>query len=84
MLNSSFASSPAILITPDMVIDAFQKGKAASIDQISAEHFIFGPQDRLAGILAPLFTSMIKIHYVPPIFSTSFVIPIPKSRQGTL
>ena len=25
---------------------------------------------------------MIKIHFVPPIFSTSFVIPFPKSRQG--
>ena len=44
-----------------MVVNAIQSlafKKAAGPDGLSAEHFVYGPVDSLASILAPVFQAM--------------------------
>ena len=55
--------------------------KAPGPDHLYPEHFYHGPIDYLAQLLAPLFQAMISFHYVPPVFISSFILPIPKSRS---
>ncbi len=63
-------------------LPSLSKGKAAGRDAISDEHFLLGPRAELASALAPLFSTMIKLHYVPLAFTQLFILPIPKTRKG--
>ncbi len=86
-IYSSPPSNDVLLTTSEMIeaaLKSLSKGKAAGMDMLSAEHFLLGSRLQLAAVLAPLFTAMVQLHVVPPAFSTSFVIPIPKSRAGPL
>ncbi len=55
--------------------------KAQGPDQLFPEHFFHSLTDPFANLLAHLFQAMISLHYVPPSFTHSYIIPIPKGRS---
>ena len=84
LIHSSDTVDLDDVITPDQVLHAIQKlsiRKAVGPDHLSAEHFINGPVDALSSLLAPLFSAMIRTHYVPPSFTISHIIPLLKGKS---
>ena len=84
LLSNSSIDHPPVIITCDMVVNAIQSlafKKAAGPDGLSAEHFVYGPVDSLATILALVFQAMISSHYIPHSFRLAYIVPILKGRS---
>ena len=60
------------------IVDSLNKGKAAGIDTLTAEHLQYSHPIVLS-ILSKLFNLMIAYHHVPNEFGVGITIPIPKS-----
>ena len=83
ILSTSSPSLQGAPVTSELVQKAIKSlalRKASGPDQLFAEHFTHGPTAGLSKILAPLFQAMLRLHYVPPSFTSSFVIPTVKGR----
>ena len=79
LLSNSSIDHPPVIITCDMVANAIKSlafKKAAGPDGLSAEHFVYGPVDSLATILALVFQAIIF-----PILS-AWPTLFPSSRVG--
>ena len=62
------------------VITDLKRGKAASIDGLSAEHLLFC-HPALSVVPAKLFQLMIICSYVPDGFRYSYIVPLPKPKS---
>ena len=62
------------------IVDNLQRGKAAGLDGICAEHIKFSFPS-LHCILSILFKLMLTYHYVPHAFCVSFTVPLPKLKD---
>jgi len=62
------------------VIADLKRGKAAGIDGLSAEHFLFC-HPALSVVLAKLFQLMMICSYVPDGFRYSYIVPLPKPTE---
>jgi len=62
------------------VISDLKRGKAAGIDDLSAEHVLFS-HPILHLILTKLFQLIMLYHYVPDGFRYSYVVPLPKLKD---
>ena len=61
----------------DEIIFHLEKGKAAGLDGLTAEHLKFS-HPIVTSLLSKLFRLMLKINYVPAGFGLGVTIPIPK------
>ena len=64
----------------DTSIRGLKRGKAADLDELTAEHLIHS-HPALCSVLYRLFNSMIKHNVVPSGFGSSYTIPIPKNSS---
>jgi len=62
------------------VVATLNRGKAAGIDGLSAEHLIFS-HPSLRVILAKLFQMILSYSYIPHGFRYSYIVPLPKTRD---
>ena len=62
------------------VIANMNRGKAAGLDGISAEHLQYS-HDILSVVLSKLFNMMILINYVPASFGQSYTVPLLKNSN---
>ena len=62
----------------DSIIRGLNKGKAAGVDHLTAEHVQFS-HPVLISILSMLFNLMLKYEYVPNAFGVGVIVPIPKN-----
>jgi hypothetical protein len=62
------------------IVDDLQRGKAAGLDSISAEHLQFG-HIILSCVLAKLFNLMLLVSHVPRDFGLSYTVPLPKIKD---
>ena len=64
----------------DRIISQLKRGKAAGIDNISAEHLQFS-HPILSSLLVKLFNLMLEYRYIPESFGRNYIVPIPKPRD---
>jgi len=67
----------------DKAITDLKRGKAASLDGLTAEH-LQACHPILVSILVKLFNMMLICEYVPDAFGNGLSIPLPKSLSGSL
>lgn len=63
----------------DSIIRNLDRGKAAGHDGLTAEH-LQNCHPALISLLTTLYNLMIKYSYVPQVFGSSVIIPLPKSK----
>ena len=61
----------------DDIVQRLQKGKAASVDELSVEHIQFA-HPVVISIMSMLFNLMLQYEHVPPGFGIGITVPIPK------
>ena len=66
----------------DASIRSLKRGKAAGLDELTAEHLIHC-HPALCSILTRLFNLIIKFGRVPTGFGLSFTVPLPKNNSAT-
>jgi len=64
----------------DTVLSKLKRGRAAGLDSLTAEH-LFHCHPLLLSFLSKLFNLMLCSGHVPPDFSYSYTIPIPKIQD---
>jgi hypothetical protein len=62
------------------IIDKLERGKAAGLDSITAEHLQYS-HPIVTIILTKLFNLMLDVSYIPQAFGFSYIVPIPKSKD---
>ena len=72
-----FLVNPSNVEMVDTIITDMQLGKAAGIDNLSAEHLKYG-HPVVLGILSKLFNLMLRYSYVPDAFGIGLTVPLPK------
>ena len=65
----------------DNIISKLKNGKAASLDNLTAEHIKYS-HPIIVKLLSELFNLMLKTNYVPNSFGLGVIIPIPKSDSN--
>ena len=83
---SDNSSAPEFKCTVEMVDTVIQKlklGKAASVDNITAEHVKYC-HPAVSVILSKLFMIMVKYNYVPNGFGIAVTVPIPKGENSQI
>ena len=85
ILNSAAAAS-ATIVSPDEVrraIRDLKKGSAAGPDGLSAEHFIYAPE-QICVILSHMLSLCLTHGHLPDLMMKSFIVPLVKNKLGVL
>ena len=64
-------------------IKHLKKGKAAGLDKLSAEHFMYA-SDRIFALLTFCYNAMISHNYMPESITNTILVPIVKDKRGDI
>ena len=65
----------------DHIVNNLQRGKAASVDNLTAEHIMYC-HPIIVSVITKLFNLMLYYNYVPNDFGMSLTVPIPKCNNS--
>ena len=83
LISKYMAEESIVPFSPDEIttaISRLKRKKAADLENLSAEHIIFGA-DRLTPVLVLLFNAILKSSHIPKSFKEGMIIPVPKKGK---